>query len=306
MGSPTCSVRDRLDNNFWYRLDGRMGLQSSLYGREQRYAPHRLGEYVFVYCTEGELVVEEAGQRVVLRPGEALVGNARRLRKSRYRPGAAAFRGLTVICEEEEVRGLLGATRRHWASEGVPQFEGNVQAPDLMPVAAMLAARVEEGRPQEDPGLAGGAQLLLSELLNRWPDGQLLHNREPRVRTLRRSEYVRAHLLMQSTPKSEFSVPDLCRRIGTSPARFYRLFEATTGLAPLAYFNSLLAVRAARLMRNEAGSVKAVSLELGFRCESQFSRLFRHFHGVTPDGYRKKRREDAISPSAETLREIHH
>jgi AraC-like DNA-binding protein len=60
------------------------------------------------------------------------------------------------------------------------------------------------------------------------------------------------------------------------------------------------------MMRNEAGSVKAVSLELGFRCESQFSRLFRHFHGVTPDGYRKKGREDAISPPAETLREIHH
>jgi AraC-like DNA-binding protein len=142
-------------------------------------------------------------------------------------------------------------------------------------------------------------------MLARWPDGQLLHNLEPRVPTLRRNEYVLAHLLLQSTPKSEFSVPDLCRRIGTSPARFYRLFEATTGLAPLAYFNRMLARRAARLIRSQAGSVKAVSLELGFRCESQFSRLFRHYHGVAPERYRQAKVE-GFSPRTETLREISH
>lgn len=73
-----------------------------------------------------------------------------------------------------------------------------------------------------------------------------------------------------------------------SEAQFYNLFHGEYGMPPLEYRNSLLAKRAALLLKDGSYSVTEIADILGFESVSYFSRFFKKHTGLSPARYKKR------------------
>lgn len=85
---------------------------------------------------------------------------------------------------------------------------------------------------------------------------------------------------------SALSLEALARQAGISPHHFHRIFKATTGLTPKAYFKSVQAKRMAASLRS-AGSVTEAIYEAGFNSAGRFYEDAGAALGMLPATYRK-------------------
>ena len=86
----------------------------------------------------------------------------------------------------------------------------------------------------------------------------------------------------------ELSVGELAGLCYLSEPRFFALFKAATGLAPIAYKNTVRLKKAANyLISRPDKSVEAVAEALNYSSPSYFIREFRKAFGATPAVYRK-------------------
>jgi transcriptional regulator GlxA family with amidase domain len=76
-------------------------------------------------------------------------------------------------------------------------------------------------------------------------------------------------------------VERLARLAGMSVPTFHASFKAATSHTPLQYMKALRLTRA-RQMLSEGAFVKTVARDVGYESESQFSREYRRFFGITP------------------------
>ncbi len=58
-----------------------------------------------------------------------------------------------------------------------------------------------------------------------------------------------------------------------------------TGQSPVEFINTIRLKRAAVLLRNNAGNVTTVALEVGFSNPSYFARIFKKQFGIAPREY---------------------
>jgi AraC-like DNA-binding protein len=84
------------------------------------------------------------------------------------------------------------------------------------------------------------------------------------------------------------SQPAVARVAGMSTSRFRLFFKETTGWGFADYLRDLRLERAARLLRESAGSVADVAYETGFADQSHLQRLFKAKYAVSPLAYRKQ------------------
>ena len=86
----------------------------------------------------------------------------------------------------------------------------------------------------------------------------------------------------------ELSVGELAGLCYLSKPRFFALFKAATGLAPIAYKNTVRLKKAANyLISRPDKSVEAVAEALNYSSPAYFIREFRKAFGATPAVYRK-------------------
>jgi AraC family transcriptional regulator, regulatory protein of adaptative response / methylated-DNA-[protein]-cysteine methyltransferase len=85
---------------------------------------------------------------------------------------------------------------------------------------------------------------------------------------------------------SALSLEQLAQQAGISPHHFHRIFKATTGLTPKAYFKSVQAKRMASSLR-AAGSVTEAIYEAGFNSAGRFYEAAGAALGMLPGTYRK-------------------
>ena len=86
----------------------------------------------------------------------------------------------------------------------------------------------------------------------------------------------------------ELSVGELAGLCYLSEPRFFALFKAATGLAPIAYKNTVRLKKAANyLISRPDKSVEAVAEALNYSSPAYFIREFRKAFGATPAVYRK-------------------
>jgi AraC-like DNA-binding protein len=103
-------------------------------------------------------------------------------------------------------------------------------------------------------------------------------------------EYVEEHL--DAGP----SLEQLAAAAHLSVYHFARQFKAATGLPPHQYVIARRVKRARQLLQGGDLSLAEVATHAGFSDQSQFSRHFKRFVGVTPGQFRtpaRKRKEDA-------------
>ena len=85
-----------------------------------------------------------------------------------------------------------------------------------------------------------------------------------------------------------FSIKNLAKSIGLSPAYFGTLFKKVIGDSPAHFLNSYR-IRAAQTLLNATGhTIQEISFLVGFQSYQRFFELFRKYVGMTPSEYRKK------------------
>lgn len=79
-----------------------------------------------------------------------------------------------------------------------------------------------------------------------------------------------------------FTVDTLCRNIGVSRPQLYRKTVTLTGKSPHDFIRDLRMDKALRLLRQRAGNVSEIALEVGYNNPSYFARCFQMRFGCTP------------------------
>ncbi|MDQ6747138.1 MAG: AraC family transcriptional regulator [Candidatus Dormibacteraeota bacterium] len=99
---------------------------------------------------------------------------------------------------------------------------------------------------------------------------------------------LRARDVMDRTYAEPLDIRALARVSSVSEGHFIRSFRATFGETPHRYLQRRRVERAMYLLRNTAGDVTDVCLDVGFTSLGTFSRTFREIVGETPTEYRAR------------------
>ena len=86
---------------------------------------------------------------------------------------------------------------------------------------------------------------------------------------------------------SEIALDEVARGAGLSRPHFYKLFRRQIGVTPNIYLNTLRMERAVQRLGQTDQSITEIGDELGFSCQSVFTRFFSSHVGMAPTDYRR-------------------
>lgn len=92
-------------------------------------------------------------------------------------------------------------------------------------------------------------------------------------------------------PEAPFTLSQLARFCNASTFHFARSFSAAVGCPPFSYQRRLRLEKARQLLAETDLSIEAVGHVTGVGNATYFSRLFRHYNGVSPSEYRRRLHE---------------
>lgn len=93
-------------------------------------------------------------------------------------------------------------------------------------------------------------------------------------------EYIQNHL------DCDLTLSSLASLIHISPHYFASLFKKSLAMSPHKYITQCRLSRAKDLLRQQQLPIAAIALEVGFKNQSHFSRVFRQHFKITPKAYR--------------------
>ena len=274
---------------FWTGRDGQLCVQYFRPSSEVTYQPHIHSEYTLVVCLAGKVMIRQAGEEVIIHPGEALISNYGVEHASAYR----AWQGwpceaVSVAFDPALMHQLAGDLNLPLMTpESGPHFAGKVATPALRDCAGGIAAELRGKAVGHKLIIETQAIRLLVEAIRSWPVAAIHPAPRQEVPRLSRREFVRAYEFMRACRKEDFRLQHLCRFLGTSQERFTRLFLATTGQTPASFYNRLLLDRARDLLRNPKLSIKEIGYDLGFKTSSHFTASFRREFQISPLEFRQ-------------------
>jgi len=82
----------------------------------------------------------------------------------------------------------------------------------------------------------------------------------------------------------------VARDAGLSRSHFYKMFKSQLGVTPAVYLNTLRVECALEQLIGTRRSVTEIGQELGFTCQSSFTRFFAAHVGLVPTDYRRRAR----------------
>lgn len=94
--------------------------------------------------------------------------------------------------------------------------------------------------------------------------------------------------MRQSIDQPFFDFQQAAVRADYSPAHMRRLFKARTGRPPVPFFNALKIAAAKSALLDTDKSIGRIIVELGFRDEAYFRRIFQRLEGMPPSEYRRR------------------
>jgi AraC-like DNA-binding protein len=98
---------------------------------------------------------------------------------------------------------------------------------------------------------------------------------------------------MQQHLTDTLTLTEISARVNLSVSHFAAIFHKKTGFAPIEYFNHLKIQKACQYLQFTDDRVNEISNHLGIEDPYYFSRLFKKLMGVSPNEYRKVKRERA-------------
>ena len=228
------------------------------------YAIGLIEDGVEAYRYRGHDRVAEAGEMVVVEPGEPHTGQAGIPRGWQYR---MFYIPAHALAQASEAAGRAG----------LPHFRTTVVS-DPMLAAAMRAMHVasERGEPQLERESRFAA--LLTALVERHAEGSL---ELPRHHAGAPHGVRRAIEMADARYAEALTLGELARCAGMSDFHFARLFAHTTGMSPHRYVVQRRVVEACRLLRNGRPPAD-IAIRVGFADQAHLTRHFKRTIGITP------------------------
>ena len=97
----------------------------------------------------------------------------------------------------------------------------------------------------------------------------------------------RVEAFMRRNIQQDLSRQELADLVHLSPAHLARIFQQATGRTLISRLLELRMGQAKQLLLNSTLSITEVSLQVGYRSFSHFSRAFKEMVGVSPSDYRR-------------------
>ncbi|MDX2055600.1 MAG: AraC family transcriptional regulator [Polyangiaceae bacterium] len=94
---------------------------------------------------------------------------------------------------------------------------------------------------------------------------------------------------MQSNLAEPLDLGEVAARIGINKSYLIRQFKLKTGASPVQFFNRLKIETASELLQNTELGLREIATQLGFCDEFYFSRLYKQFNGISPQGFRQRK-----------------
>lgn len=260
-------------------------LTRGLYLTDLGYYPHAVhhyrkrksgsGQYILLYCLEGEGWVELEGKRLDLVPN-------------------------TYFMVPKGVAHQYGTSDRHpWSIYWV-HFTGSFAdllyqrycrgtAPAVLQIAydesrigsfRLIYALLENGFGAYNMELANIKLLQFLSSFVYSPEERALHD------TATADPVNRSIAFMRKNVNQTLTVEALAAQANYSVSHFTSLFRQKTGFSPIHYFNQLKIQQACQHLHFTDRSVKEIGYELGFQDSFYFSRLFKKQMGLSPSQYR--------------------
>ncbi|MDL2405889.1 AraC family transcriptional regulator [Rhizobium calliandrae] len=107
-------------------------------------------------------------------------------------------------------------------------------------------------------------------------------------------------LIARKLLDADLTVDSLCRDLGLSRARLYRLFEADGGIHAYIRRERLLQTRKALSNQDDRRPICQIAEQWGFIDPSAFTRAFRHEFGISPRDVRSQAIRDSLRVFSET------
>lgn len=85
-----------------------------------------------------------------------------------------------------------------------------------------------------------------------------------------------------------FSVDEICRKIGISRVQLYRKVKALIGYNVNDYILAVRLQKAKFLLSHEDSSIADVAFKVGFSSQGYFATVFKSKFGVTPKSFKEK------------------
>jgi len=86
----------------------------------------------------------------------------------------------------------------------------------------------------------------------------------------------------------DWTLTDLAAELHLAPGYLVRLFNAATGLPPMAYLAQLRAEHAAVLLLHTDEPITSIGRTVGWADQSMFARRFKAHYGLSATTYRKR------------------
>ncbi|EOR96798.1 Transcriptional regulator, AraC family [Arcticibacter svalbardensis MN12-7] len=93
---------------------------------------------------------------------------------------------------------------------------------------------------------------------------------------------------MRNKLNIKLTVEEMATQHRLSVSHFSNLFRKTTGMSPIDYFIHLKMQKACQLLYLDRTRIKAIAMQVGYDNPYYFSRLFKNYIGISPNGYRQR------------------
>ena len=137
-------------------------------------------------------------------------------------------------------------------------------------------------------GIEAAMQVAKLNLIN-WHDvGQQPFARLAQTRQVEDSEIARCQAWIADHYAEPSPVAAMIEMTGLAERTFKRRFEQATGMAPLAYVQTLRLEEAKHMLESGDAPIEAIANSVGYEDAAFFSRLFKRSVSMTPAEYRKR------------------
>lgn len=258
-----------------------------------------------VYVVKGAAYIVTGNSRYKLVAGNYLVLNQGSAYKSYTNPGGfiesyAIHFSADFIRQCQEVRSAYRASQPATALCTETIFSRFVertyqQNEKLSMVLARLGGLVQEaynsGQPIRATDISRLLKSIISLLIVVDAGVQVEINSMEAIRRSTREEVYRrlnyARSFMDSSYDQQISVEDVAATACMNADYFTRLFRKQFGITPVQYLIAKRMNEASRLLQQKKKSVSEVCRAVGYADISSFGRLFKRYHGLTPELYNK-------------------
>jgi len=257
-------------------VTGRQERTSSIFAKR----PHGSGDWILIFNEGGRSYFRSGGVEFIAKTGDAIL----------IRPGTPHEYGL------DESHGYWKNTWTHFLPR--PDCLDWLHWPELasglmhLHLAGAMRGRVRAELYSMDAAAHGTHRRQEEFAVNALERALLLcDSRNPLHAESHRDERIRKamHLLCEH-PEERFTVHSLAARCGLSRSRFAELFREQAGLPPLVFLETQRLRRARELIEHTTLNFAEISWQCGFSSPFYFSLRFKKHFGISPRGYRNRKR----------------